>query len=92
VARQFSDEQRIKWEILRSHLRKERLRKSLSYAQLGERMGVGHDMVRWLENNDRSTPNVATLMDWLAALGMEIAFVNKSSFDTMMDNYMENPR
>lgn len=61
----------MEWEAFRAQLRKRRLDLGLRQVDVAEMMGRSNDFVAVLENN-KSFPNVATLLVWINALGGEL--------------------
>lgn len=62
----------VEWGTMRAQLRKRRVDLGLRQVDVAELMGRSNDFVAVLENN-KSFPNVATLLVWINALGGELA-------------------
>lgn len=63
---------KIEWELFRAKLRQRRISMGLTQAEVSEAMGRSRDFVAVLENQD-SSPNVLTLIPWIAALGGKLS-------------------
>lgn len=65
-------EELLRWELMRTQLRKRRLDLGLTQTQVSEMMGRSQDFVSVLENNPRSIPNLTTLWLWCDALNVPL--------------------
>jgi transcriptional regulator with XRE-family HTH domain len=61
----------VEWQVMRAKLRRRRVDRGLTQTDVALAMGRSQDFIAVLENN-RSFPNVATLMLWINALGGEL--------------------
>lgn len=62
----------IRWEVMRSQLRKRRLDLGLTQIDVSEAMGRSEHFISVLENNPHSVPNLTTLWLWCDVLSMSV--------------------